>query len=89
MMRVAQLSVAISRLERRCLAALARGQILPGEVISLDQSSSDDTRALIEKWRSTLLPITYIRQEPLGLAVSQNTALAHASCPILTTLHAT
>lgn len=64
MTRVAQLSVAISTLERpdaleRCLAALAGGEVLPSEVIVVDQSSNDDTRALVEKWRSSLLPITY------------------------------
>ena len=88
MTRMAQLSVAISTLERpdaleRCLTSLAGGEVLPSEVIVVDQSSNDDTRVLIEKWRSSPLPITYIRQEPLGLAVSQNTALAHASCPVV------
>ena len=56
---------------------------MPSEVVVVDQSSNDDTRALIQKWRTSVLPITYIRQEPLGLAVSQNTALAHASCPVV------
>jgi len=88
MTRMAQLSVAISTLERpdaleRCLTSLAGGEVLPSEVIVVDQSSNDDTRALIEKWRSSPLPITYIRQEPLGLAVSQNTALAHAPGPVV------
>jgi GT2 family glycosyltransferase len=86
--RVAQLSVAISTRDRpdaleRCLEALAAGDVMPTEVIVVDQSSNDATRLIIEKCRRSTMSITYIRQEPLGLAVSQNTALAHATCPII------
>jgi len=88
MTRVAQLSVAISTRERadaleRCLEALASGDVLPTEVIVVDQSANDETRSMVDKCRRTTMSITYIRQGPLGLALSQNTALAHATCPVV------
>lgn len=88
MTRVAQLSVAISTRDRpdaleRCLQALASGDVLPSEMIVVDQSSNDATRSVVEKCGRGTMGITYIRQEPLGLAVSQNTALAHATCPVV------
>jgi GT2 family glycosyltransferase len=86
--RVAQLSVAISTRDRpysleQCLKALACGEVLPAQVIVVDQSSNDVTRASIEELGLTTIPITYIRQELSGLAVSQNTALAHATCSLV------
>ena len=88
MTRVAPLGVAISTRERpdaleRCLGALAAGDARPAEVVVVDQSSSEATRSVIDRFRLAGMPITYIRQEPLGLAVSQNTALARATCPIV------
>jgi GT2 family glycosyltransferase len=88
MARVGQLSVAISTRDRpealeRCLEALASGDVLPNEVIVVDQSSNQETRSVVDKCRRSTLPIRYITQEPLGLAVSQNTALAHAACPVV------
>jgi GT2 family glycosyltransferase len=87
-MRRSQLSVAISTCDRpdaleRCLEALAAGDVLPAEVIVVDQSRTDDTRLIVEKYRSSTLPIRYIRQKVVGLGVSQNTALAHATCPVV------
>ena len=91
MTRVAQLSVAISTRDRpdalaRCLEALAAGDVLPTEVIVVDQSSNQETRLVVDKCRRSTLPITYITQEPLGLAVSQNTALAQATCPVVSVI---
>jgi GT2 family glycosyltransferase len=62
---------------------LAAGDVLPTDVIVVDQSSNQETRSVVDKCRRSTLPITYITQEPLGLAVSQNTALAHATCPVV------
>lgn len=88
MTRVAQLSVAISTRERpdavaRCLSALAAGTAVPGQVIVVDQSANDETRSLVEKCAGSTMPITYVRQEAVGLAASQNTALARASYPVV------
>jgi GT2 family glycosyltransferase len=86
--KAGKLSVAISTRDRpdalkRCLEALATGDVLPAEIVIVDQSSSDETRRVIDRCRQGATPITYIRQDPLGLAVSQNTALARATCPVV------
>ena len=91
MTKVGSLSVAISTRDRpdaleRCLAALAAGDVLPAEIVVVDQSAGDETRAVVDRARGTGIPITYVRQEPLGLAVSQNTAVARASRPVIAVL---
>jgi GT2 family glycosyltransferase len=52
-------------------------------VIVVDQSSNDETRLVVEQCQSRVLPIKYIPQTPLGLAVSQNTALSRATCSVV------
>ncbi|MBA2457459.1 MAG: glycosyltransferase [Gemmatimonadales bacterium] len=86
MTRVAPLSVAISTRDRpdalgRCLSALAAGDAVPAQVIVVDQSRDDETRSMLGQARWGTMSVTCIRQEPLGLAASQNTAVASASCP--------
>jgi GT2 family glycosyltransferase len=88
MTRVAQLSVAISTRDRpdaleRCLQSLAAGEVLPNEVIVVDQSLNEETRLVVDRFRRHDIGMIYLGQEPLGLAISQNTALAHASYPII------
>jgi GT2 family glycosyltransferase len=88
MIRVAQLSVAISTRDRpdaleRCLESLAAGSVLPAEVVVVDQSETEKTELVIASWGQDTLSITHIRQAPLGLAVSQNSALAQATYPIV------
>jgi GT2 family glycosyltransferase len=83
---VTKIAVAISTLDRpdslsRCLDALWSGDVLPAEVIIVDQSRSDTTRFMIDARQSSNVPIIYMRQEPRGLAVSQNAAIARASYP--------
>ena len=85
---VAKISVAISTLDRpdslsRCLDALWSGDVLPAEVIIVDQSRNETTRSMIEKRQSSNVPIIYIRQEPRGLAASQNAAIGRACYPIV------
>jgi GT2 family glycosyltransferase len=85
---VTKISVAISTLDRpdslsRCLDALWSGDVLPAEVIIVDQSRNEATRSMIEERQSSNVPIIYVRQEPRGLAVSQNAAIGRASYPIV------
>jgi GT2 family glycosyltransferase len=86
---VALLSVAIATLERpealsRCLNALLDGEVLPAEVIVVDQSTDDSTEMAVKQrifeWRSTSVScsIIYFRQQVCGLAASRNLAFAHA-----------
>jgi GT2 family glycosyltransferase len=85
---VTKISVAISTLDRpnslsRCLDALWSGDVLPAEVIIVDQSRNETTSSMIEKRQSGNMPIIYIRQAPQGLAASQNAAIGNASHAIV------
>jgi O-antigen biosynthesis protein len=85
---VTPLSVAISTRERpdaleRCLKSLTAGIARPAEIVVVDQSHDEATRAVVDRSRQSGLAIRYVRQPPLGLAASQNTALAHASGSIV------
>ena len=87
-MRVANLTVVVSTLERpealaRCLDALWSGDVVPAEIVIVDQSRDDVTRSLVEKCQAQGMPIEYLRQRVRGLAVSQNAAMARAKYPIV------
>jgi GT2 family glycosyltransferase len=87
-MRVANLTAAIATLDRpdallRCLDRLLAGDVLPAEVLIVDQSRGDATRLAIEQRRGSPVPIIYIHQERRGLSASRNAAVAGASRPIL------
>jgi GT2 family glycosyltransferase len=49
----------------------------------VDQSSDEATARVIARCRDSRLSIRHVRQPPLGLAVSQNLAVAHTTCPIV------
>lgn len=84
----ANLSAAIATMDRpasleRCLSGLLGGEMLPAEIVVVDQSRHDDSWWLIERRRESLIPIVYLRQERRGLAASRNTAVARSSCPVV------
>ncbi len=88
MTRVARLSVAIATLDRpdglaRCLDALLAGDVLPAEILVVDQGSDDATPSVVEERRTDTTPITYVRQGRRGLAASRNAAVAHACYPAI------
>ncbi len=61
MTRIAHVSAAIATLDRpetlaRCLDALLSGAVLPAEVIVVDQSANDATKAMIEQRRRATPP---------------------------------
>jgi GT2 family glycosyltransferase len=85
---VASLSVAISTRDRpdaleRCLRSLAGGDARPAEVVVVDQSADEATREVVDRCRQSVGVLTYVRSAPVGLAVSQNLAVAHATHPIV------
>ena len=88
---VAPLSVAIATLDRpdklrRCLNSLLAGEVLPAEVIVVDQSQDDLTRMAVEQsisdWQhiasDSKASIVYIRQQVRGVSASRNLAFSHA-----------
>lgn len=88
MTSVAQISVAISTLDRPdalggCLDALLAGEVLPAEVIIVDQSQNDATRLIVAQRQMSTVPIIYVHQQRRGLSASRNAAIVRASCPII------
>jgi GT2 family glycosyltransferase len=82
------LSVAIATLDRprdlaQCLDALLAGQVLPAEIIVVDQGQGGPTQTIVEQRCAEAVPIMYLRQERLGLSASRNEAIEHASNEIL------
>jgi GT2 family glycosyltransferase len=85
---IANLSVAISTVDRpealaRCLDALLSGDVLPAEVIIVDQSTNGATKAVIEQRSAGIVPLLYTHQQRRGLSASRNAAFARASCPVI------
>jgi GT2 family glycosyltransferase len=86
--RVADLSVAIPTINRpndlaRCLDALQAGEVLPSQVVVVDQSVDDQTQSLVSERMGGELPITYVRQDQLGVSASRNAAISRVEHPIV------
>jgi GT2 family glycosyltransferase len=85
---VANITVAIATCERpdalaRCLDALLVGEVLPAEIIVVDQSQNDQAKMIIEQKQVAAVHLRYIRQERRGLSASRNAAVACATQPII------
>jgi GT2 family glycosyltransferase len=65
----------------RCLEAVARGTVRPGELIVVDQAPSADSRRAVETCGIT--GARYLEQARLGVSASRNLALATASGAVL------
>ncbi len=93
MKKIAQLSVAVATLDRpealrRCLDGLLNGEVLPAEVIVIDQGpgnrdSSTLCPPVIARYVQGPLKVVYLRQERLGLSAARNRAIAAARYPII------
>jgi GT2 family glycosyltransferase len=82
----APVTVAVATMDRpealaRCLEALATGEILPAEVLVVDQGRDERTRRVAEAQKA--LSVSWIPQERRGLAASRNLALERASRRII------
>ena len=86
--RVAALSVAVATLDRpdalaRCVDALLAGDVLPAEVLVIDQSANDATAVVLSQRPPAPVPVVHVRQARRGLSASRNAGAAHASGPIV------
>lgn len=86
--QAAQLTVAISTLNRpeaisSCLDALLSGERLPAEIVIVDQSQDDRTKAVVEDQQPGGVVLKYFHHDGLGLGAAQNYAIAHACTPIV------
>jgi len=85
---MAHLTVALSTLNRPealsiCLKALLSGDVLPAEIVIVDQSRDDRTRAVVETQQPGRVALKYFQHEGQGLGTAQNFAIAHACTPIV------
>ncbi|HEY0972507.1 MAG TPA: glycosyltransferase family A protein [Gemmatimonadales bacterium] len=81
-------SVVVSTMHRpealgRCLAALRRADVGPAEIVVVDQSMDDRTRAVVMRCVGDGMPIRYHRLATPGLGASQNAGVTMATRPIV------
>jgi len=92
--RTVNITVAIATLDRpeglmRCLEAVLNGQMLPYEVIIVDQSHTTATVQAMQRWVESQtppawqVPVECIRQNRRGLSASRNAAIARARTPVI------
>jgi GT2 family glycosyltransferase len=67
----------------RCLDAILAGELLPAELIIIDQGEDDRTAGVIAERATPRLEIRHVRQERLGLSASRNAAFAQARSFVL------
>ncbi|HEX6105909.1 MAG TPA: glycosyltransferase [Gemmatimonadales bacterium] len=66
----------------RCLAGLLGGELLPDEVIVVDQSRDDSVGSALGA-AAFAVPVRYVRMPRLGLSASRNAALERAAQPVI------
>lgn len=67
----------------RCLGALRDGDLLPAELVVVDQGRGGSARAVVEPSRAAGWRVSYLAQEPRGLAAAQNAGVAAAAQPVV------
>lgn len=82
--RIADITVAISTLHRSdalsvCLQTLLAGNVLPAEIVVVDQSRDDKTRRIVERFNSSPVSLKYIHHDGRGLGAAQNIAIRHST----------
>jgi GT2 family glycosyltransferase len=86
--RVAAVTAAVAACDRpdgvaRCLDGLLAGELLPAELIVVDQSRDDAVEKVVRRVGRTDIAVRYVRQPRTGLSDSRNAAVAHASQPVV------
>lgn len=75
-------TLARPHLLRRCLVALLTGEVLPDEVVVVDQGDRASTAAVLDEL-ACQLPVRHLAQERLGLSASQNAGVKAARSSIV------
>lgn len=86
--RTANLAVAISTINRPndlicCLEGILQGQILPRELIVIDQSTGQETEQALERFHERSCRIRYVHQQKRGLSASRNAGIENSTAPII------
>ena len=69
-----------ARFVRRALESLARQTQLPGELVAIDDGSTDESVAIVQAWaRSAPFPVTLVHQRNAGAHAALNRGLALSS----------
>jgi glycosyltransferase involved in cell wall biosynthesis len=84
----AEISVALATLDRpdrakRCLEAVLAGEVVPAEVIVVDQGTDDRTARMVAALDSSRVPVVHVRQHRRGLSAARNLGLQLATCDIV------
>jgi GT2 family glycosyltransferase len=68
---------------RRCLEAILAGDVIPRELIVVDQGHDEATASVIAALRGAAPRVVHVKCRRLGLSASRNAAVASASMPIV------
>lgn len=84
----AQVTVAVAACDRpeclaRCVAAILAGDVLPAQLIVVDQSRDARIGDALTSLQTGPVQVDYVRQPRLGLAASRNAAVAQARCQVI------
>jgi GT2 family glycosyltransferase len=85
---IAPVTVAVATCARpaalaRCLDALLSGEVLPREILVVDQGDNGEGRAVVERLAAPSVSLRYVRDTRRGLSASRNAAIACASQPFV------
>lgn len=86
MTAVVPISVVVPTVSRsvelaRCLDALIDGDVVPGEVLVIDQGGEEDTASVVAAHARDGLSVIHLRSTQRGLSAARNTGLRHVSMP--------
>lgn len=80
MTRVVPITAAVAAYERpaglrRCIDAILAGDVVPSEIVVVDQSTGDAVERALDGIRVSEVRVEYLRQAKLGLSASRNAAI--------------
>lgn len=86
MTRTVPVSVVVPTVDRprtlaRCLGALLQGDVLPAEVVVVDQGGLPETAAVVASCRVPGVALEHVRGERRGLSTARNTGLGRVTSP--------
>jgi O-antigen biosynthesis protein len=65
----------------RCLDAVLEGDVLPAELVVVDQGGLDDTASVVAACRRPGVAVRHVRAERRGLSAARNSGLAQVTMP--------
>lgn len=84
----ASLTVAVATLDRPddlagCLEAILCGELLPAELMVVDQSPYQSARLVVDRFQDQPIPVIYLHQTRRGLSASRNAAIQQSRFPFI------